>query len=91
MNQLLVQVSINQCERFFKEMSQIKQDMTSTSDQLRVSKEEKCGLEAENLRLQDEVESLQASEKSLQSENSELKSKLVQIKLDVLKVVGPQA
>lgn len=84
MKQLMVQVSINQCERLFKEISQIKQDLTSTSDRLRVSKEEKCGLEAENLRLKDEVE-------SLQSENSELKNKLVQIKSDVIKVVGPQA
>jgi regulator of replication initiation timing len=87
MNQLVRQALVDQRERLFKKMSQMKQDLTSTSDQLRVYKEEKCDLEAENLRLRTEVE-------GLQSEKGELKSKcddLQQFKTTITTAVHQQA
>ncbi|CRG87464.1 Cdc2-related kinase, arginine/serine-rich [Talaromyces islandicus] len=82
----LSEESSGQREKLSSKMSQMEQNLTSKSDQLRVSEEKKQNLEAENLQLKTKIE-------SLQSENSELRNKcdqLEQMKLDVGKRMGFQ-
>lgn len=86
--QLMEEFAIDMQTKHFTDITQFRQDLDSTRDQLRLSEEKNFSFEAENLRLKTELECVQANEKSLHGELKKKCDELDYVKSHILEFLG---